>query len=237
MDLKEVDILGPDIGAHWYYASKAKAMRRLLGETGQTAVLDVGAGSGFFAKHLLEATPVTAAICVDTSYQRDSDAMHAGKPVAFRRAIEATDARLALFMDVLEHVEDDVGLLALYRDVLPSGARILITVPAFRFLWSGHDDFLGHYRRYTVPMMEAAVGKAGLKVERGAYYFASVFPIAAAMRLAGRIGASGGEPNSQMRRHSPPVNAVLAALCSAELPVFPVNRAFGLSVFCLATKP
>jgi methylase of polypeptide subunit release factors len=49
MDLKETDILGDSIGEHWYYCSKAAATRRLLGEAPITRILDVGAGSGFFA--------------------------------------------------------------------------------------------------------------------------------------------------------------------------------------------
>ena len=53
MDLKEEDILGADIGRHWYYRAKAAALRRAVGDLAPRRILDVGAGSGFFSRHLL----------------------------------------------------------------------------------------------------------------------------------------------------------------------------------------
>ncbi|WP_053143561.1 bifunctional 2-polyprenyl-6-hydroxyphenol methylase/3-demethylubiquinol 3-O-methyltransferase UbiG [Pseudomonas sp. P97.38] len=236
MDLKETDILGPDIGQHWYYRSKALAMRHLLKGISARTLLDVGAGSGFFSHHLLTHTDTAQAWCVDISYPDDSDATTAGKPVHYRRAIDTLDADLVLLMDVLEHVDDDVGLLKGYVDKVPSGSRFLITVPAFQLLWSGHDDFLEHKRRYTLGQLEGVVAQAGLQVQQGAYYFGLVFPIAAGLRLVQR-STSSEAPKSQLARHHPWVNGVLKALCSLERPFMGANRLAGLTVFCLAQKP
>ncbi|WP_053214416.1 bifunctional 2-polyprenyl-6-hydroxyphenol methylase/3-demethylubiquinol 3-O-methyltransferase UbiG [Pseudomonas sp. Q12-87] len=236
MDLKETDILGPDIDRHWYYRSKARAMLHMLKGTSARTLLDVGAGSGFFSHHLLTHTDTAQAWCVDISYPADSDASTAGKPVRYRRAIDALDADLVLLMDVLEHVDDDVGLLKMYVDKVPSGSRFLITVPAFQFLWSGHDDFLEHKRRYTLGQLERVVAQAGLQVQQGAYYFGLVFPIAAALRLLPRA-RSEVPAKSQLSRHSPLVNGVLKSLCSLERPFMGANRIAGLTVFCLAQKP
>ena len=65
--------------------------------------------------------------------------------------------------------------------------RFLISVPAFQFLWSGHDDFLDHKRRYTLHLLEKVLRNAGLKVKHGVYYFCIVFPIAATLRLAEKL--------------------------------------------------
>lgn len=232
MDLKETDILGDSIGEHWYYCSKAAATRRMLGEAPIKRILDVGAGSGFFSHHLLTHTAAREAWCVDISYPADFSATTAGKPVHYRRAIDSVDADLVLLMDVLEHVDDDLGLLKSYVDKVPSGSRFLMTVPAFRFLWSGHDDFLEHKRRYTLGQFEALTEKAGLTVERGAYYFGAVFPMAVASRLI--PGSS--TPRSQLKKHHPLVNALLKTLCRLELPLMNLNRVAGLSVFVLARK-
>ena len=236
MDLKETDILGSSIDQHWYYASKAAATRRVLGNTPVRHILDVGAGSGFFSHHLLTHTGATEAWCVDISYDADSDASTAGKPVHYRRAIDTVDADLVLLMDVLEHVDDDVGLLKAYVDKVPSGSRFLMTVPAFQFLWSGHDDFLDHKRRYTLAQLETVARDAGLVVQQGAYYFGLVFPIAATLRLLPK-GAQPSPPRSQLKQHHWLVNGVLKALCSIELPFMSANRLAGLTVFCLARKP
>jgi 2-polyprenyl-3-methyl-5-hydroxy-6-metoxy-1,4-benzoquinol methylase len=208
----------------------------LLGAAPITRILDVGAGSGFFSHHLLTHTDAREAWCVDISYPADSSATTAGKPVHYRRGIETIDADLVLLMDVLEHVDDDLGLLKMYVDKVPSGSRFLMTVPAFQFLWSGHDDFLEHKRRYTLAQFETLAHDAGLTVQRGAYYFGAVFPIAAALRLLPQ-GAQAQPPRSQLKRHHPLVNTLLKTLCSLELPLMGMNRLAGLSVFVLAQKP
>lgn len=236
MDLKETDILGDSIDEHWYYCCKAAATRRLLGDMPIRRILDVGAGSGFFSHHLLTHTDAHEAWCVDISYPADSSATSAGKPVHYRRGIDSIDADLVLLMDVLEHVDDDLGLLKSYVDKVPSGSRFLMTVPAFQFLWSGHDDFLEHKRRYTLAQFETLAGDAGLTVQRGAYYFGAVFPIVAALRLMPQ-GSQAAQPQSQLKRHHPWVNSVLKTLCRLELPLMGRNRLAGLSVFVLAQKP
>jgi hypothetical protein len=138
-------------------------------------------------------------------------------------------------MDVLEHVDNDVGLLQEYVAKVPPGSRFLITVPAFQFLWSRHDDFLEHKRRYTLRQLETVVRNAGLHVRCGAYYFGMVFPIAVALRMGEKIGWS-RPPRSQLTDHHPIINAVLKLLCNMELPVMLKNRTAGLTVFCLADK-
>jgi SAM-dependent methyltransferase len=234
MDLKEQDILGDAIGSHWYYRSKADALVSLVSRLSPRRILDVGAGSGFFSRELLARTSASEALCVDTGYGGDRDELSSGKPLRFRRACPpAVDADCALMMDVLEHVPDDKGLLVDYAQRLPPGAVIVITVPAFAFLWSGHDVFLGHERRYTLAQVEELVRSAGLEIQVGAYLFAMVFPLAAAKRLAGRA-ARGVSARGELARHSAPVNFVLRAACAFELPWFRFNRLAGLTACCVA---
>jgi SAM-dependent methyltransferase len=234
MDLKEEDILGADIGRHWYYRSKAAALRRMVGGLRPRRILDIGAGSGFFSRHLLAEAGAQSALCVDIGYASDRDDSEDGKPVLYRRDTGPTDCDLVLMMDVLEHVDDDRGLVRHYAARVPAGAHFLVTVPAFRFLWSGHDVFLEHKRRYRLGEIEAVMRDAGLQVVRGAYYFGFVFPLAAAVRLTTR-GAT--EPRSSLKKHDPLTNGLLSGICTAELPLFPVNRLAGLSAFVLARKP
>ncbi len=234
MDLKEEDILGADIGRHWYYRSKAAALRRAVAGLRPRRLLDVGAGSGFFSRHLLAETPAESALCVDIGYARDRDDSVAGKPVCYRRDTGPTDCDLVLMMDVLEHVDDDRGLVRHYASKVPAGAHFLVTVPAFSFLWSGHDVFLEHKRRYRLIEIEAVLRDSGLEIVRGAYYFGLIFPLAAAVRLASRGDRA---PRSSLKRHDAFTNGVLTAICAAELPLFPYNRLAGLSAFVLARKP
>jgi len=174
---------------------------------------------------------------VDIGYDNDSDAVESGKKIHFRRSIERIDADLVLFMDVLEHVDDDIGFLNGYVEKMPQGARFLISVPAFQFLWSAHDVFLEHKRRYQLHQIEDVACHAGLVIVKGIYYFGAVFPIAAAIRLFSWKLTNGKAPiHSQLSRHHSLVNSTLAGLCRLELPLMRFNRAVGLSAFCLAEK-
>jgi SAM-dependent methyltransferase len=236
MDIKEQDILGEAIGLHWYYRAKGAAMRRLLGPGTAAHVLDVGAGSGVFSRLLLD-HGAAQATCVDPGYAAERTELHNGKPIRFVRGVRAGDYDLLLLMDVLEHVDDDVGLLRDYVDLAPAGARFLLTVPAFQWMWSGHDVFLEHRRRYTLAQLEDVAVRAGLRVRHGCYYYGFLLPIAAARRLAGRLGGvSRDVAKSDLQLHAPAVNEALAAVCRAELAVFRANRVAGLTVFCLAEK-
>ena len=237
MDIKEEDILGSHINQHWYYASKGRAMRRFIGAAPRRSVLDVGAGSGVFSKILLEHGSQQA-VCVDPAYAADHEDEHQGKPIHFVRSVDSSSADLVLMMDVCEHVDDDVRLLSGYGNLVKPGTYFLITVPAFQFLFSGHDQFLEHKRRYTIGALEKSVTASGLQVLRGSYYFAAVFPLAAAQRLVERrLVRSGALPaKSSLKIHNPLVNLMLKGACAAEVPLLRYNRLFGLTVFCLARK-
>ena len=238
MDLKEESLLGGAVGDHWYYKAKLRALRRALPGVAPGPVLDVGAGSGFFSRSLLRAGLATSAVCVDPGYPADRDEWVGGRPLQFRRRVADAAGGLVLMMDVLEHVADDVALLREYMDPATPGTRVLVTVPAFQALWSGHDVFLEHYRRYTLRQTEALLRAAGLVVELGCYFYGAVLPLAAGLRLGRRLmGDRGTVARSDMRPFGPAATAVFDAVCAAELAVFRKNRIAGLSVFARGVKP
>ena len=111
MDLKEEALLGGDVAQHWYYRAKLAALLDALQDRPAGAVLDLGAGSGYFARSLLKHGVATMATCVDTGYAADQDEVVAGRSLRFRQALPPARVAIVLLMDVLEHVADDLGLL------------------------------------------------------------------------------------------------------------------------------
>ena len=232
MDVKEEKALGHALDGHWYYRSKGLALNAILRGRSFRAVLDVGAGSGMFAKQLLEGDSELA-ICVDPGYQEERQELLNGKQICFLRQIGGEKCDLVLLMDVLEHVDDDVGLIRSAVAGATEHAYVLITVPAFQRLFSSHDMFLEHKRRYTLRQVEDVVRTAGLEVLSARYFFAFLLPVAAALRLLRRHS----EAKSDLKEHSKLVNLILLWLHRLELPFFRLNRIGGLTIFCLARLP
>jgi len=201
--------------------------------------VDVGAGSGVFARQLLDAGLCESAICVDPNYAEERTESHHGKSIRFVRSTGSHPHALILMMDVLEHVADDCAFLESYVAGMDIGDPVFITVPAFQFVWSGHDVFLEHYRRYTLETLEALVRKSGLTPVRSCYFFGSLFPFVAANRLIKRMLWDQGalEANSELRQYPKWINRTLIAVHDVERRMFfGLNKLFGLSVFCLCRK-
>ena len=78
--------------------------------------------------------------------------------------------------DVLEHVEDDHAFLKNLNNLLVPNGKIYISVPAYSFLWSNEDDLGGHYRRYTLDLLEKKLKQTGFRLLYKTYIFC-VLPI------------------------------------------------------------
>ncbi len=239
MDLKEERALGGDPASHWYYISKGRAIRSLIGEAHFPRVLDVGAGSGVFSRMLTAEGIADRAICVDPNYTDAQMKTASNNRVSYVRSVSETDASLVLMIDVIEHVDDDVALVADYARMAPDGARFVISVPAFNFLWSSHDEFLDHRRRYTLEALEKTVRDAGLQPLSLRYFFGALFPAVAALRLADRALKGDKEANASALKAAPGwLNRSLVAIHDLErAALFPFNRVAGVTAFCLAEKP
>lgn len=234
MDLKEENILREHIKDHWYYKSKAAALSKCLGSNRYASMLDIGAGSGFFSRYLLNKGSVTSVTCVDPNYSQEFSTKVNNRALEYRRTIEKSNAKLVLMMDVIEHVDNDSELVQKYSNMVPRGTTVVISVPAFNILWSKHDTFLGHKRRYTRRALIKTVEATGLKVTHASYYFGFLLPIVAVTRIWARYFAT--TEKSQLQVHHPIINKILHTICLLELPLFRFNYFAGLSVFCIATK-
>ena len=144
---------------------------------------DVGGGSGFHA--LSFQREGHAVVLVEPGAVRARNAARRGVRTVVRGTLEgvglpaASLAGISLF-DVIEHLADPSPLLAECRRVLAPGGRLLVTVPAWRALWSQTDDYAQHHHRYTLPGLQARLRKSGFHIDDSAYFFqALVLPIAA----------------------------------------------------------
>ena len=230
MDLKESALV--DVETHWYYQSKLVPFKLNLKKYSKEIrkIVDIGAGSGFFARSLTDFNNGGTAICVDPNYSAESSERNGA--LIFVREIDDPSADLYLFVDVLEHVEDDLKLLKQYTTNAPSGALIMISVPAFQSLWSSHDEFLGHYRRYRLKQFRKLIENADLQIVQCNYIFGLIFPIAWFVRKLRRSN----HPSSDLSSIPRPLNWLLLKLLKIEHRSS-LNKLAGLSLFAVARVP
>jgi SAM-dependent methyltransferase len=225
--------------AHWWFLGRravllAEMARRLPGRPVRLA--ELGCGSGGMLEALAR---FGSAVGVETdpalrarAAGRGLDVRAGALPDQIPLAPGAWDA-VCLF-DVLEHVDAEAGALAACRRLLAPDGLLFVTVPAYPWLWSGHDDLLGHRRRYTVPRLRRAAESAGLAVVRLTYFNALLAPAIVAARLA---RSALGRPGHDLARPAPLVNRALAACFALEARLLRwLSPPFGTSVLLVARR-
>jgi len=228
MDLKELGNVNPN--THWYYQSKYLFMRNAIApllQTEKKCLVEVGAGSGFFSSQLATEFQFGQVIQIDTNYAEALQITFEG--FARYNTCPHLAGDIYLFIDVVEHVPNPLEFLAHYISEGKEGSTFVITVPAFQFLWSDHDIYLGHFKRYTVSDLVSLATEAGLTVERAHYIFALLFPIAYLQRKLVRKFKNG----SAMQESSKVVNLVLKLINRLEARMV-TNQRYGLSVLLVA---
>ena len=196
MDLKECSDIGGN--RHPWELARLSAVRRILSVElfDGIRVLDQGCGDGFVARTLFSAVKNKSITAVDINLSENQLASLCGRGdgVQYLSANPSGEFDLILLLDVLEHVAEERGFLgSLVGGSLASGGKILITVPAFDFLYSDHDSSLGHYRRYTLPRLKEVAAACGLTVTCSGYlFFSLLLPKMLLFKLLPRRGAGHG---------------------------------------------
>jgi ubiquinone/menaquinone biosynthesis C-methylase UbiE len=227
--------------SYWWFVARRTLAQELLTEevNGRPGVhiLDVGCGTG---ANMSAFSKLGTAIGLDASAEalrfcrtRGLDGLvHSGiEDLPF--AAEAFEIVTAL--DVLEHIDDDLhGLREIHRICRRDGL-LLITVPAYGFLWSEHDEALKHRRRYTAHELRNKLTLTGFEVVRTSYFITSVFFPILALRIWQGIAKSSTHPKTS--HYIPPrwINASLIGLLGLERLLFRrMNLPFGVSIVALA---
>ena len=221
MDAAEIERLARYEDWYWWHRARRSIIDVLLRNalTGtDNRILDVGAGTGATSLALRKHGNVLG---IDLSPEAMQIARDRGLAVARMdaTALALPDASfdVVVALDVLEHLEDDAACLRELVRVLRPGGVLLVTVPAYKWLWSSHDVANHHFRRYRRRSLRRLLEGGGLHIEVCSYVMLSMLIPAAAYRLLERLpGSQRSDEDAEVRFTPVPplINSVLAHVAS-----------------------
>lgn len=225
---------------HWWFSGRRSilsAMIEKLDLPQNSKILEVGCGTGGNLQMLAKFGEVSALEMDETA-----------RAIASKKTNNRYDIRdgycpdkipfteqnfdLICMFDVLEHIEQDTETLLAIKKLLKNNGRILITVPAYQWLYGAHDEFLHHKRRYTATQLRKKIAAAGLRPMKISYFNTILFPLAAIVRLKDKVHGNASASGTSL----PPalINNIFQKIFGFER--FLLDRTdlpFGVSLLCI----
>ena len=226
---------------HWWFAVRKKLLKLLLSSLhlpDECVAIDIGCGTGSNLR-VFESVGLNA-FGLDRSFYALS---FARKVIKFpllngdlnNLPIRPKSVGLIVAMDILEHMDNDLGGIRSLYQALKKDGILILTVPAFDFLWGIQDEVTFHKRRYSRHEIMDELRREGFEIIKSSYFnFFLFFPILLGRRIIRILGL---RIESENKINSPFVNFVLKAIFSFEpflLKYF--SFPFGVSILCIAKR-
>ena len=161
---------------HWWFVARSRILLDLIERYSppnqRNTLLDIGCGTGVMLQSLhprfgkvygLDCSPLAVKYTNQRLAKTGGVAFQGTFPNEIPFADETFD--VVLLLDVLEHLDDDEKAIRMVFQLLKMRG-ILVSIPAYPFLWSGHDDLNHHRRRYVLSELKPKLVRAGFLIEK-----------------------------------------------------------------------
>lgn len=230
---------------YWWYRGLRVLVGELLAQYAapdhSTRILDAGCGTGKNLQLFIEHGDAHG---IDIAYSAIEFCRMRGIPAD--RALVASLLELpfpdryfdlAFSFDVICNIQNDVAAFEAIRRTLRPNGRLVVQLPAYRFLWSAHDVAVSHKHRYTANELRTKMTRAGFRIEKLTYLNMVLFPFIALARLARRPDHDDDRTRSDLTPLPRPVNSALTTLFGAEMRLAPRLRfPYGISLLAVARR-
>lgn len=242
MDNKAYEIMDNIEEIHWWYTGRREILRKVLNKfiTKKPKILDIGCGTGGNFSLLRKYGTIRGIEYSELAIKKarkkfpNIDIKKGSLPNDFPIKNERYD--LITMFDVLEHINDDQKSLEIVYNYLNNNGRLVITVPAFNFLWSKSDEVQFHKRRYTKKQLLEILKKNNYQIEFSSYFnFFLFFPVYFGKFLI-RCDKN-YTTNKEMEIKSKLLNKLLYIIFKCESYFLPnIKFPFGVSIIIVAKR-
>lgn len=228
--------------SHWWFVARRKIIQRAINNLDlprNIRILDAGCGNGDNLSLLSTFGDLVA-------FEKNEYALKTAKSKKIGEIYKAelpdklpntvkTNFDLIVLLDVLEHIDDDSKSLTTVRKLMNNKGIILITVPAFQWLWSEHDVIHHHKRRYSKSELREKLDSSGFRIKYISYFNTLLFPFALVERIGQKIFFPSNPEILELPNNK--INFLLEKIFSLEA-IFmnKISLPFGLSLVAIAEK-
>lgn len=224
---------------YFWHQAKRHLVKQFLPVSQNLKILDIGCGAGKLVEDLSQRHQVWG---LDKSIQavkfckkRGLTTVYQDSFPAFKKTQQKFD--LITSLDVLEHVSDDKKALKKIKSFLYKNGHVIITVPAYPWLFSYWDKILGHHRRYSKKVLNDVISQSGLKIIKLSYIFSFLLLPVIFFRLIRSQVFKSSKPQSDFIDLPKFIHQLLFALsCFEQFLLRYINLPFGLSIVVVAQK-
>lgn len=227
---------------HWWFVARRDILENLIERVVQppkdARILEVGCGTGHNLAMLSKFGRVEATEMDKTARSLASKRLGRAVTDAALPDLSAWPADhfdLVALLDVLEHVPDDRSALTSIRERLKPGGKLLVTVPANKWMWSAHDVAHHHHRRYGKDELRRVSSECGFAVDLLSPFNSLLFPLIAGVRAAGKLTGRETADDAMPPRS---VNSILKAVFGLEAGLIGrLPMPFGVSLVAVLRRP
>lgn len=230
---------------HWWFAARREIVlnliERYIPAKSGNAILDVGCGAGMMIEYLKSFGHVRGLDFSEEAVRYGN--LRMGNDTVIQLGNLSEDVpfenesySLITLLDVIEHIDDELNALKTVCRLLRQEGLLVCTVPAYQFLWSGHDVLNHHKRRYTRKELKKIIIASGFEIEKISYFNSFLAPFVLLSRF---ISSSQKrmEPKSDFKIYPQGLNTLLKKIFLTEKYLLPyISFPFGISLICVARK-
>jgi 2-polyprenyl-3-methyl-5-hydroxy-6-metoxy-1,4-benzoquinol methylase len=229
---------------YWWFVARRKIIETVIRKTVSNSdlkILEIGCGTGgnlpmlskFGSGKAIEMN--ISALNLAQRKDQQNFHLHQGS-VPFESGLQKDDRfELVCIFDVLEHITEDTETLLFIKNHMQDSGSILITVPAYQWLWSNHDVMNHHKRRYTKRELLTLLQIAGYEIVFASYFNSILFPVALIKRLGMKTKIN--RTTTELPEVSGMLNVLLRSVFSMEATIINFFKLpAGLSIIVAAKK-